>query len=104
MSELRLPPGVVGNREVKSNDPITADKLWHRFRRTENFGKPVTSSRTFQIGPRAKVGGTAGFVVGAADNLPYVATLPASQSGSTLVIPIDGLNVGDVITGFRVVG
>lgn len=104
MSELRLPPGVVGNREVKSNDPITADKLWHRFRRTENFGKPVTSSRTFQIGTRAKVGGTAGFVVGAADNLPYVATLPASQSGSTLVIPIDGLNVGDVITGFRVVG
>ena len=50
------------------------------------------------------MGGTAGFVVGAADNLPYVATLPASQSGSTLVIPIDGLNVGDVITGFRVVG
>lgn len=61
------------------------------------------SSWITQIGARAKVGATAGFVVGAADNLPYVATLPASQTASTLVISIDGLRPGDIITGFRVV-
>lgn len=62
-----------------------------------------TSALTKQIGTRAKVGATAGFVVAAADNLPYVATLPASQTGSTLIIPIDGLNIGDVIAGFTVI-
>lgn len=56
----------------------------------------------YQIGTRAKVGATAGWVVGAADNLPYVATLPASQSGSTLILAIDGLRIGDIITGFTV--
>lgn len=50
----------------------------------------------------AKVGGTAGWVVAAADNLPYTATLPASQTASTLVVPVVGLKVGDTITGFTV--
>lgn len=103
-SDMRLPSEVVGNREVKTNDPISADKLWHKYRATERFGNLLSGgAETAQIGTRAKVGGTAGWVVAAADNLPYVATLPASQSGSTLVIPIDGLEVGDTITGFRVV-
>jgi hypothetical protein len=56
------------------------------------------------VGTRAKVGATAGWVVGAADNLGYMATLPASQTGSTLVIPIDGLKVGDTILGYWLVG
>lgn len=62
----------------------------------------VFDGETRQIGTRAKVGGTAGWVVGAANDLPYVATLPASQTGSTLVIPIDGLRIGDTITAFKV--
>lgn len=49
----------------------------------------------------AKVGGTAGWVVGAAANI-FEATLPQSQTGSKLIIPISGLKVGDTITGFKV--
>lgn len=69
----------------------------------DGYRSALLGAETIQIGTRAKVGGTAGWTVGAADNLPYVATLAASQTGSTLIIPIDGLRIGDVITGFRVV-
>jgi hypothetical protein len=79
--------------------PLTACRVWDN----PSLPLPAAESITRQIGTRAKVGATAGWVVGAADNLPYVATLPASQTGSTLVIPIDGLRIGDTITGFRVV-
>lgn len=60
-------------------------------------------SRTVQIATRGKIGGTAGWAVAAADNLPYLGTVPQSQSGSTFVLPVDGLAIGDTITGFRVV-
>lgn len=53
---------------------------------------------------RAKVGATAGWVVAAANNLGKLATLPAAQTGSTLVIPIDGLQVGDTIDAVTVYG
>jgi hypothetical protein len=46
-----------------------------------------------------KAGTTAGWVPAAGNNLS-LATCPASQSASTLVIPISGLCVGDKITGF----
>lgn len=65
-----------------------------------------TATRTgyaIQIGTRAKVGTGAGWVVGAANNLPYVGTVAASQTAGTLVLPIDGLHVGDTITAFRIV-
>lgn len=51
----------------------------------------------------AKVGATAGWVItGGTDKLH--ATLPASQTGATLVIPVAGLNVGDTITGWALCG
>lgn len=51
----------------------------------------------------AKVGGTAGWTVGAAaDRSGH--QLPASQTASTLVIPVQGLKVGDIITAFSIVG
>jgi hypothetical protein len=53
---------------------------------------------------RAKVGGTAGWVVNAANNLGLMATLPQSQTGSTLVLRLYNLHVGDVIKGFYPVG
>ena len=62
----------------------------------------ATKQRTVRT--RAKVGTTAGWVVGAADNLGLMATCPASQSASTLVVPVSGLKVGDVITAFSLVG
>lgn len=63
----------------------------------------LASEFTMQIATRAKVGGTAGWVVGAANNLPYLATMAASQTAGTLVLPIDGLRVGDTIKSFKVI-
>lgn len=51
----------------------------------------------------SKVGATAGWVVTAGTNISH-ATLPASQSGSTLVVGVDGLNVGDVLNAVAAVG
>lgn len=51
---------------------------------------------------RAKVGTTAGWVLGAANNLPYVATMAASQTAGTLVVPLDWLKIGDTITGYTI--
>jgi hypothetical protein len=51
----------------------------------------------------AKVGATAGWVITAGTNKLH-ATLPASQTGSTLVIPISGLNVGDTISAWALCG
>lgn len=50
-----------------------------------------------------KVGATAGWVITGSTNLP-LATVPASQTGSTLVVPIIGLEVGDVISSIEVHG
>lgn len=50
-----------------------------------------------------KVGATAGWVITAGTNKAS-ATLPASQTGSTLVVPINGLKVGDTITSFHLAG
>jgi hypothetical protein len=55
------------------------------------------------VASTGKVGGTAGFVTRAASNIDLV-TLPASQSASKFVIPVTGLKVGDVITGFSLAG
>jgi hypothetical protein len=67
-------------------------------------GAPVRTGVELQLGRGGwKVGTTAGWTVAAAANL-YQATLAASQTGSTLVIPVDGLKVGDTITAFKVVG
>lgn len=49
----------------------------------------------------ARVGATAGWVLGAVDT-GVMGTVAASQTAGTLVIPISGLHVGDTITGFKV--
>lgn len=66
-------------------------------------GAIIRTGVTKQVASRAKVGSAAGWVVGAATNLPYSATMAASQTAGTLVIPLDGLKIGDTITGFRIV-
>lgn len=66
-------------------------------------GTVSRDTQWFQIAPRAKVGATAGWTVAAADDLGLMATCPASQTAATLVVPIDDLHIGDVITGFGVV-
>jgi hypothetical protein len=52
----------------------------------------------------AKAGATAGWVVNPAGNTGILATLPASRTANTLVVPVAGLNVGDVIRGYYPVG
>lgn len=66
----------------------------------------VKSSVQTLVTALAKVGATAGWVVnGGAVNTGLLATCPASQTGSTLVIPLTGVfNVGDTITGVHLVG
>lgn len=49
----------------------------------------------------ARVGATAGFVLGAIDT-GVMATVAASQAAGTLVVPISGLTVGDTITAMTV--
>ncbi len=62
----------------------------------------TSQKRLIQVG--AKVGATSGWLVNAADDKNSLARCPASKTGSTLVIPVNGLKVGDTITGFHLVG
>lgn len=62
----------------------------------------VSQKRLVQVG--AKVGATSGGVVKAADNKNSLYRVPASQTGSTIVVPIPFLKVGDTLTGFHLVG
>lgn len=51
----------------------------------------------------AKVGATAGWVITGADNICH-ATLPASQTSSTLIVPVTGIEIGDTLTGVSLMG
>jgi hypothetical protein len=64
----------------------------------------VRASQRYQVGRggSAKAGTTAGWTVNAGNNLGTIATVAQSQTGSTLVIGLTGLRVGDTITGFSV--
>ena len=62
----------------------------------------VRTGREILAGGNPKVGAGAGWVVNAAANT-FEATMAASQTAGTLVVPLTGLTAGDTITGFRVV-
>lgn len=63
----------------------------------------TSQKRIISAAGAAKVGATSGWVVAGANDTALV-TCPASQTGSTLVVPITGLKVGDTITSFHLVG
>lgn len=69
---------------------------------TELVGADKTLLITNAAG-QAKAGATAGWVVAAGDDIALV-TCPASQSAATLVVPVNGLKVGQKITGFYATG
>lgn len=75
-----------------------ASPVWKRVDRSGHLKEQLTVSEG------AKVGATAGWNVEAADDLAYLASLPASQTGSTLIIPITGLEIGAVVTTVNLVG
>lgn len=64
-------------------------------------GTLTRTGQVWQLSGPPKVGGTAGWVVAGATNL-YEATLPASQTGSKLIIPVRGLKVGWTVTAFTI--
>jgi hypothetical protein len=69
----------------------------------QSSGSIVSRNVSVVIPAHGKAGATAGWTVAAAANRSG-ALLPASQSNSTLVIAIQGLQVGDIITGFSLAG
>jgi hypothetical protein len=85
---------------------------WYRFRSTVASGTAVASlsdtpttavKHITNAAGQAKAGATAGFVVAEGDDIGLV-TCPASKTAATLVVPITGLKVGEVITGFHLIG
>jgi hypothetical protein len=69
-------------------------------------GASFTPSRQIivPLAGRAKLGGSgAGWVIDGDNALPLV-TLPASQTSEVLLVPIEGLEVGDIVTAVGVNG
>lgn len=89
-------------------DPVLADSANTRNVRGMHVSEVqklmASRSKTIVVQTPPKVGTTAGWVVGAANNLGKMATIPASQTSSTLVVPVTGLKVGDTITDFHLNG
>ena len=98
-NELKAVVAGSGTTEVTFADLTTAQTFTNKTLTSPVFSK----SDTYQLTHRAKVGSAAGWVLSAADNLPYVATMAASQSAGTLVLPVDALQIGATITGIRIV-
>ncbi len=65
-------------------------------------GSIVRTGQEYQVSGTPKVGATAGWVVAGATNLAE-ATLPASQTGSTMVLPVRGLKIAWTVTAFKCV-
>lgn len=81
--------------------------LWKKaFKDLNVIGKLNRPNRklTVPVLGNSKVGATAGWVITAADNIAH-ATLPAGQTGSTLVINLSGhLEPGDRLKGISLIG
>src|SRR3990167_10408240 len=67
-------------------------------------GTLTRTGRQLILTTGAKVGTTAGATVNHADNVASLFRVPASQTASTVVIPITGLEVGDIVTSFCING
>ena len=84
-------------------DPTTRNVRSMILAEIQNLmARRASIARTFNTQPKA--GTTAGWVVAAANNLGKVATLPAAQTASTLVIPLGPFKVGDTITAWGLEG
>jgi len=97
-------------------DPVNhrnRDRVLYRWTSSVyTSGSPATTvleipaqqqTKVFNAGVLSKVGGAAGFVVGAASNI-CLATCPASQTAAKLVIPLSGFKTGDLITSAGLIG
>lgn len=69
-----------------------------------NISSAVRTAQKKVITSGAKVGGTAGIVVDAANDKNSLLTCPQSKTANTAVVKIPDLKIGDTITAFSVVG
>jgi len=102
---VEIQPGA--NSTIELNDGVTIQsdgiKLQVMVGTVEKFVVNANSTYVLPL-TGAKVGATAGWVVNAGANTSLT-TLPASQTGSTLIVPINyPLKIGATITGFSVIG
>lgn len=89
------------NGGFSTTDNVTCNSITASGSIAANGG--LVRSKTMSIGGcQVKVGTTAGWTVGAGNNLGTIATVAASQTGGTLVMRVAGLQVGGTITGFSV--
>lgn len=87
---------------LQSSDTLTVDAQGVRVIDSSGQARIIRTGYTTQVGTRAKVGGTSGWTVGATNDVGTIATMAAGQTAGTLVIPLDGLHIGDTITGFKI--
>jgi hypothetical protein len=92
-----------GNREQKFQMPLSSVVLTGVT--STVTGSVIRASQKRVFNGYSKVGATAGWTVGGgAVNTGLTATMAASQTAGTLVVPISGLKVGDTITSFHLIG
>lgn len=104
----RFSAGATGSISTLNKDCIYRLRCLSRVSGTvvtsiSEVGTAKDSKRIFNAAGRAKVGATSGFVVAAADDVA-LATCPASQTASTLVIPVGPFANTNVIKGFHLIG
>jgi hypothetical protein len=87
---------------LQPGDNLHIDDRGVRVTDSSGNARIIRTGYTVKVANRAKAGTTAGWTVAAGNNIGTMATVAASQTNSTLVVPIDGLHVGDTITGFSV--
>jgi hypothetical protein len=80
---------------------VTTDTVIYDASVSGPFSVSGVAGEERELSSPPKAGATAGWVVAGATNLAE-ATLPASQTGSTLVVPVRGLKVGDTVTAYKV--
>ena len=96
---VKVIPAGSGTTEVEIVDASSTQTLTNKTLTSPVFSK----SYTRQVAGPGKVGSAAGWTLAGADNLPYIATMAASQTAGTLVIRLGGLQIGATITGFKIV-
>lgn len=89
--------GVIPNttNTLELNLPLKVDRAF------TPAGGIVKGSRTKMVGGKIRAGATAGWTF-TATNTGSMANVAASQTAATAVVFVEGLELGDIITGFTV--
>jgi hypothetical protein len=94
--QFRLRSLVLNTSSANNHTPNTVDYT------IQNDIPTAAEIRHFGYG--AKVGATAGWVVGANDDISKIGTLPKNATAATLVVPLFGFKRGDRLVGAHLLG